>query len=285
MGRFLRPDLLEDAVRALAAGGWTVLAGGTDHFPARVIHQGDEDVLDITGIAGLRGIADERDHWRIGALTTWTDLIDAELPPVFDGLKAAAREVGGRQIQNRGTIGGNLCNASPAADGVPPLMSLEATVELASGAGLRSLPLDRFIRGNRRTDRRPDELITAIRVPKPRHEARARFFKLGARRYLVISIVMVAGVLEVDGSGSVATARIAVGACSAVARRLRALEADLAGRAVDGALAGVVTPDHLKPLAPIDDVRASAGYRQEAALVLVRRCLIELAGARRVAAA
>ena len=284
MGRFLRPHHANDALGALAAGDWIVLAGGTDHYPSRVVEQRDEDVLDITAIAALRGIADAGDHWRIGALTTWSEVIEADLPAMFDGLKAAAREVGGAQIQNRGTIGGNLCNASPAADGVPPLMSLDASVELASAAGSRYLPLDRFILANRRTDRRSNELLTAIRVPKNRHSARATFLKLGARRYLVISIAMVAGSIEID-RGTVAAARIAVGACSAVARRLPALEAVLVGRAIDGGLADLVRSDHLQPLQPIDDVRADKDYRRDAALVLVRRCLIALASEQREKAA
>lgn len=284
MGRFLRPHHVGDALAALAASDWTVLAGGTDHFPARVIEQKREDVLDITGIASLRGIADIGDCWRIGALTSWTELVEVDLPPMFDGLKAAAREVGGVQIQNRGTIGGNLCNASPAADGVPPLMSLDASVELACVAGSRRLPLDRFIVGNRRTDRRSDELLTAILVPKPRHAARSTFLKLGARRYLVISIAMAAGAIEVEG-GKIAAARIAVGACSVVAARLPALEAVLTGRAVDSDLACLVEPGHLGTLAPIDDVRADKQYRRDAALVLARRCLSALAGERRDRAA
>jgi CO/xanthine dehydrogenase FAD-binding subunit len=96
-----------------------VLAGGTDFYPARVGRAIDEDILDITAIGELRGIAEDADGWRIGATTTWSELIETRLPPLFDGLKLAAREVGGRQIQNAGTIAGNLCNASPAADGVP----------------------------------------------------------------------------------------------------------------------------------------------------------------------
>src|SRR3546814_5531922 len=104
----------------------------------------------------------------------------------------------------------NLCNASPAADGVPPLLALEAEVELASRDGLRRLALDAFILGNRKTARRPDELVTAIIVPKPSGRARSRFLKLGARKYLVISIVMVATLLDLDDDGRVAKARVAV---------------------------------------------------------------------------
>lgn len=274
-GQYLRPERLEDAVSALREGRWTLLAGGTDHYPARVTSQRPEDILDITGLAGLRGISDAGDHFRIGALTRWSDIAEGDLPPCFDGLRRAAREVGGAQIQNRATVAGNLCNASPAADGVPPLLTLDASVELASADGVRVLPLGGFIIGNRKTARRPDELVTAILVPKPAESARASFLKLGARKYLVISIAMVAGLLEVK-EGRVAAARIAVGACSAVAQRLPALEAALAGQPVTPGLAALAAQEHLAALSPIDDIRADAGYRLEAALVLVQRCLAEL---------
>ncbi len=274
-GHYLRPERLEDAVAALRDGAWTLLAGGTDHYPARVTAQRPEDILDITGLTGLRGIADAGDHFRIGALTRWSDIAEGDLPPCFDGLRRAAREVGGMQIQNRATLAGNLCNASPAADGVPPLLTLDASVELASAEGVRTLPLSEFILGNRKTARRPDELMTAILVPKPAYPARSAFLKLGARKYLVISITMVAGLLEVK-DGRVAAARIAVGACSAVAQRLPALEAALVGQTAGPGLAGLAAEEHLAGLAPIDDIRADAGYRQDAALVLVKRCLAEL---------
>ncbi|WP_430435793.1 FAD binding domain-containing protein [Oceanibaculum nanhaiense] len=274
-GQYLRPERLEDAVAALRDGAWTLLAGGTDHYPARVTVQRSEDILDITGLAGLRGISDAGDHFRIGALTRWSDIAEGDLPPCFDGLRRAAREVGGMQIQNRATLAGNLCNASPAADGVPPLLTLDASVELASAEGVRTLPLSEFILGNRKTARRSDELMTAILVPKPAYPARSAFLKLGARKYLVISITMVAGLLEVK-DGRVAAARIAVGACSAVAQRLPALEAALVGQAAGPGLAGLAAEEHLAGLAPIDDIRADAGYRQDAALVLVKRCLAEL---------
>src|SRR6185437_9538011 len=200
-------------------------------YPARVGQSVVEDVLDIGGIESLRGIARTESGWRIGATATWSEVIDADLPALFDGLKQAAREVGGRQIQNAGTVAGNLCNASPAADGVPPLLALDAEVELAGPPGTRRLPLSAFITGNRRTLLAPGELLVAIRVPKPAHDARSAFLKLGARRYLVISIAMAAATLEIE-DGRVVSARIAVGACSAVAQRLPALEGALAGTPV-----------------------------------------------------
>ena len=176
-----------------------------------------------------------REGWRLGATTTWAELIEAPLPPLFDGLKQAAREVGGRQIQNAGTVAGNLCNASPAADGVPPLLALDAEVELAGRAGTRRLPLAAFITGNRRTVLAPGELLVAIHVPKPAHDARSAFLKLGARRYLVISIAMAAATLEIE-DGRVADARASP---SAPARRWRSAcrrsKRALAGAPVDGA--------------------------------------------------
>jgi len=275
MGIYLRPSELEDALKALAAHRLTVLAGGTDFFPARVGKPLDDDVLDITALATLRGIADTGAAHRIGALTTWTDVIRADLPPHFDGLKQAAREVGGVQVQNAGTVVGNVCNASPAADGMPNLIALDAEVELASSAGRRIMPLASFVTGNRKTQRRPDEMVTALLIPKPRGPARSAFLKLGARKYLVISIVMVAAVVEIDGD-RIARARIAVGSCSSAAQRLPALEAALQGRALSSA-AKAVAAEHLAPIAPIDDVRGTANYRRDAALTLVRRALKDLA--------
>src|SRR5687767_4920448 len=146
MGAYLRPADLDAALGALAAAAatgapWVVVAGATDYYPARVGRLPREDVLDVTAIAGLRGIEPVDGGWRIGALTTWTDLAEAELPPLFGGLRAAALAIGGLQIQARATLAGNVCNASPAADGVPNLLALDAAVELSSAAGPRRVPI------------------------------------------------------------------------------------------------------------------------------------------------
>lgn len=277
MAGYLRPGRVSEALAALAAAPRAVVAGGTDFYPARVGRPLDDDILDITALDELRHVRDDGACWRIPALATWTDIAEAPLPGYFAGLKLAARDIGGVQIQNAGTVCGNLCNASPAADGTPNLLALDAEVELHSQRGVRRLPAGEFVTGNRRTARRADELLVAILVPKPRHEARATFHKLGARRYLVISIVMVGAVVELDG-GHVAAARFAVGACSAVARRLPDLERELVGRRLEPALAGLVAPRHLASLSPIDDVRGTAAYRADAALTLLRRAIVELAG-------
>lgn len=271
MGDYLRPRGLEEALQALTRP-FTVLAGGTDFYPARVGRLVTEDVLDIAGIAALRGISETDAGWRLGATTTWSELVEAPLPPLFDGLIQAAREVGGRQIQNTGTIAGNICNASPAADAVPALLALDAEVELARNGGTRRLPLASFIIGVRKTELQPGELVVALHVPRRRHEARSAFLKLGARRYLVISIAMASTLVEVE-NGKVVAARVAVGACSPVAQRLPALEQALVGAPADAQLGERVEPGHLSPLSPIDDVRGSAGYRSDVALVLLRRLL------------
>ena len=155
-------------------------------------------------------------------------------------------------------------------------------MELASWRGTRRLPIAEFVTGNRATERGADELVTGIFVPDPLGvgrggQATSVFLKLGSRAYLVISIVMVAAVVVRDAENRITSARIAVGACSPVARRLPALEAALEGQALRAGIGQLVAQQHLAPLAPIDDVRGSAGYRQRAALVLVRRAVEELA--------
>jgi CO/xanthine dehydrogenase FAD-binding subunit len=273
---FLRPTDLSAALTALKGRPWAVLAGGTDFYPARVGRPLPDAILDITALAGLRGVREEAAAYRIGALTTWSEVLAAPLPSAFDGLKRAAREIGGRQVQNAATLAGNICNASPAADGIPALLALEAEVELSAHDGMRRLPLASFVAGGRRTQRRPEELVTAILIPRWSARARSTFCKLGARRYLVISIVIVAATLEVGADGTVVRAAVAVGACSEVAQRLARLEAKLLGKPLAPALADQVRPDDIAALTPISDIRGSAEYRRDAAVTLVRRALTEL---------
>ncbi len=277
---YLKPKTLDEAISLLASPGGQILAGGTDFYPALGERLPRGRVVDITALREIRGISTESDWIRIGALTTWTDMIRAPLPRCFDALKAAAREVGSVQIQNRGTLAGNLCNASPAADGVPPLLVMDAEVELASGAGRRRMRLDQFLAGNRKTLRRTDEILAAVWVPRRMENAASAFLKLGARRYLVISISMVAAVVQEDEAGRVVAARLAVGSCSATARRLKDLEQDLVGLPATLGIGGAVKAEHLKILSPIDDVRATADYRLDASLTLVQRALEACVGGR-----
>lgn len=257
----------------LAESGGQILSGGTDFFPALGDRPAPDRVVDISGLTGIKGIAVETGYIRIGGLTTWSEIIATPLPRCFDALKSAAREIGGIQIQNRGTVAGNLCNASPAADGVPPLLALDAEIELVSEEGMRRVPLADFIIGNRKTLRRHDEILANIFVPRTIENAASAFLKLGARRYLVISIAMVAVVIKTDDAGRVAEARVAVGSCSAAAQRLTVLERALVGVPAHSGLGAIVLPEHLASLSPIDDVRATATYRNDAALTLIGRAL------------
>ena len=275
---FLQPRTLQEAVELFAAHGGTLIAGGTDVFPALVERPPPETVIDLSRVADPKGIGIDGEHFRLGGGVTWSEIIAEELPRAFDGLKAAAREIGSIQIQNRGTLAGNLCNASPAADGVPPLLALDAEVELARLGGARRLSLAEFILGNRRTALQPGELLAAVLVPRRWEDAGSAFVKLGARRYLVISIVMVAATIARSRDGSVRAARVAVGAASAVARRLLSLESRLLGASPAIRLSSLVALDDLAALSPIDDVRGSAAYRIDAAKELVGRAL-DLAGA------
>ncbi|HEV8075311.1 MAG TPA: FAD binding domain-containing protein [Candidatus Acidoferrum sp.] len=270
---YFRPNSLQDALNVLADTRATILAGGTDIFPSLGDRPLSGPVLDISGLAEIRGIQFTAERIIFGARTTWSEVLAAPLPRGFDGLKAAAREVGSVQIQNAATIAGNLCNASPAADGVAALLALDAELVLSSRSASRTLPLSEFILGNRKTARRPDELLTSIRIPRRVEDAVSTFLKLGARRYLVISIVMVAANLVVDSAGGIREALICVGSCSAAALRLSELERALIGRPARPGLRQFVRREHLALLAPIDDVRATAEYRRDAALTLVGRAL------------
>jgi CO/xanthine dehydrogenase FAD-binding subunit len=269
---YSRPHSLEEALAALSSGTSRILSGGTDFYPALGDRSVAVPVIDISAIAELSGIVAGAAELRIGGRVTWSEIAEAKLPIGCHALQQAAREVGSVQIQNVATIAGNLCNASPAADGVPPLLALNASVEIADRAGVRQVPLAHFIAGYRKTIVRPTEIVTAIIVPTAPN-LRSAFLKLGVRRYLVISIAMVAAVIETDEAGYVVGGAIAVGGCSAVAQRLPTLEQALVGARARRGLGQLALADHFEALTPIDDIRASASYRRTAARVLVQRAI------------
>lgn len=273
--RYAKPTTVAEALSLLGEDSWRILAGGTDFYPAQGTKPLRENILDINGLAELRGIAETVSHWTIGARTSWAQVASAPLPACFDALRQAAREVGSQQIQNVATVAGNLCNASPAADGVPALLILDADVELSSAQGNRHLPLGEFILGNRRTALRPGEMVTAIRIPKSAAVGRSAFHKLGARRYLVISIAM-AAVRLVIIDGMVSNAAVAVGACAATAKRLHGVENAIIGRKADQSIADAIMSASITELTPIDDVRGTAFYRQDAAREIVARAALAI---------
>ena len=267
---YFQPTSLEQAVRDAQVEKIRILAGGTDFYPGHGDSLPDFPILDVTRIEGMTGITRTKSGWRIGGATCWSDIVHTDLPAAFDGLKAAAREVGSVQIQNAGTVAGNLCNASPAADSVPPLLTLGAEVELASVNGTRRLPLDEFLLGVRKTALQSGEIMSAVYLPDVAG-GHGFFSKLGSRKYLVISIAMVAVLID-QIDGKITKARVSVGACSPVAQRLRQLETDLIGLK---SAQGVVTAKHLDTLSPIDDVRGSAGYRRDVVVPMIERAIAQ----------
>ena len=270
---YARPPTLDAAIRLLAQSPARLLAGGTDLYPATQATELSGPILDLIGIPELSGITPWHGGLRIGATTPWSTLAEATLPPALAALQSAALQVGGRQIQNAGTIGGNLCNASPAADGVPPLLILDALVELAGPAGTRQIPLAAFLTGPRKTACQKNEILTAILLSEQSLAGRSCFQKLGARAYLVISIAKVAVRIDLAPNGTIHSAALAVGACGPVATRLPELEATLIGLTPAQAASGM-TPESLSPfLSPITDIRASAAYRLDAAAELLRRAI------------
>ena len=252
------PATIEEALRLRDTGDSVIIAGGTDIYPASVDQAIHENIIDISRVDGLSAIESNDRNYRIGALITWTQMLEADLPPAFDALKLAAREVGSVQIQNVATVVGNVCNASPAADGLPPLLALNAEIEIRSIDNVRIVPLSDFVLGNRETVLKANEMVTAILIPRSVDRDCSNFIKLGARKYLVISIAMVAANISLDANARIEQVKIAVGSCAAVAKRIPALEKSLVGLTKDDFAPNRLTDEHLLTvLSPIDDIRAT----------------------------
>lgn len=264
-----RPTQLSDALRVAETRNVRVLAGGTDIYPALDGKEPLGEMLDITAIPGLSGISRTKTGWRIGATTRWSEVSRADLPAAFHALQQAARQVGSMQIQNSATVAGNICNASPAADGVPPLLVLDAEIEVTSTAGTRRIPLQAFITGVRQTALQKGEIVTALHIPETATHGGSAFQKLGARKYMVISIAMVAARVTVVG-GKIIQAAVSVGACSPVATRLAGLERAM----VSGQDWQSMVREQVETvLSPIGDIRADAAYRNTAAVELIKRTI------------
>jgi CO/xanthine dehydrogenase FAD-binding subunit len=272
---YYRPENINDAITTLSKGELTIAAGCTDLFPKTQEDCLGRNILDISAIKSLKSITIEKEFRRIGSGVTWTDLENEELPNCYEMLKECSLQVGSRQIQNLGTIGGNLCNASPAADGVPCLLSLDASVELISTNGKRILKLDDFIKGSRNTELKKNEILSAILIPQKTERGHSSFVKLGARKYLVISIAMVACKINLDGD-IISDIAISIGSCSAVARRLGELENTLIGKNVNSDLTQYIYNfDYKNHISPINDIRGTDAYRLEVAKVLVKNSIID----------
>jgi CO/xanthine dehydrogenase FAD-binding subunit len=246
----VRPRTLKQALNMMRDEALTPLAGCTDVYVNLQFGTApDVRYIDVWPLADLRGIGTDGGQLRIGALTTYTDIITSRLVQRrLPMLVAAAREIGGKQIQNRGTLGGNIANASPAGDSLPVLAAVDATVVLVNADGERRVPLMSYYTGYRTSIRRPDELIAAVEIP--RVEGRQWWRKVGTRRAQAISKVMMAAVRA-------PLVRVAVGSVAPTVVRLRHTEDALSALTPIGDAQRILADE----IAPIDDVRSTAGYR------------------------
>ena len=275
------PRTLEDALSLMARepGAWRPFAGGTDLMV--LLEAGllaHKKFFSVFHLAELRGVNAETPEWvSLGALTTYTDVRRSRvLQSEFPLLGRAAAETGGLAIQNRGTLGGNVANASPAADTPPALLAYGAEIELVSSNGSRRVPYADFHTGYKQTVMRPDELIARIHLPRPRPGATHHYRKVGTRRAQAISKVCFAALAEMDEGGRVGEVRLAFASVAPVVLRCRKTEAVLRGRRPDEAVAGEAAAELSREIVPIDDVRSTANYRRRVAVNLLRDFLSKL---------
>jgi carbon-monoxide dehydrogenase medium subunit len=251
------------------------LAGGTDLIvQITKKRQAPEHLIDLGLLGDLAGIRDDANVWTIGALTTHKAI---ERYDGFQGalvaLPEAARVVGGHQIRNRATIGGNIVNGSPAADVVVALLALDAELTLAGPDGAREIRLEDFLLGPGRTARQPDELLTSIRFAAPPPASATSFIKAGRRRAMEISVVCVAARLGLGPHGECRDVRIALGAVDATAVRARAAESTMEEREPSAEAFAEAGRLAAEACHPIGDVRASADYRRRLVQPLTARAL------------
>jgi CO/xanthine dehydrogenase FAD-binding subunit len=275
MTDLLSPRTLDEALRRLAESpGCIPVAGCTDWMVNGALERADAPVLlDLLRVDDLRGIRPEGTGVRIGATTTFAELQhDPGMRESYPILVQAASEIGGRQIQNRATIGGNIVNASPAGDSLPVLLGLGAEVELVSVNGSRRLAYSEFHTGYRQTELREGELLSAVHLPTA--PSFQRFRKVGTRRAQAISKVVVACCGE-RRDGRWSKIQIAAGSVAATPVRLGETEAAAEGMPVSASTAEAVAEIARNEVQPIDDVRSTASYRSWVLGRVIRRMLLE----------
>jgi carbon-monoxide dehydrogenase medium subunit len=272
-----QPESLADAVDLAArfGGEASFLAGGTDLIVQ--IERGRVAPRHVIGLGRVPGLAGIEVNGRITLGARVTHRASEQTPALAGSLRClveGAEVIGGHQVRNVATIGGNLVNASPAADLVPCLLALDGVVTLVGPGGEREVPIERFLLGPNRTARRPDELVTRVDLPALPPRAATAFLKAGRRRAMEISVVCVAARLDLDATlERCLEARVVLGAVAPTAVRAHAAERLLEGQPVGGEAFRRAAEAAQEACRPIDDVRASAGFRQHLVGVLVRRAL------------
>ena len=273
-------DLTETLDRmAKEPGVWKPFAGGTDLMV--LLEAGKlprKKFLNIWNLAELRGIETSADHVTLGALTTYTEVRRHEiLAREFPLLCRAATETGSVATQNRGTLGGNIANASPAADSPPALLVYDAEIEIVSASGVRWIPYQQFHSGYKQMDLQPAELIRRVRVPRNKKAWRQYFRKVGARRAQAISKVCFAAAARMD-PGGIGDVRIVLGSVAPTALRAVRTEEVLRGQRPEPAILKVAQEALAREIAPIDDIRSTLRYRRTVARNLLAEFIESLAG-------
>jgi CO/xanthine dehydrogenase FAD-binding subunit len=274
------PDLTETLDRmAKEPGVWKPFAGGTDLMvlleAGKLPHK---KFLNIWGLAELRGIETSADHGTVGALTTYTEVRrDEILAREFPLLCRAAAETGSVATQNRGTLGGNIANASPAADSPPVLLVYDAEIEIVSAGGARWIPYQRFHSGYKQMDLQPTELIRRIRLPRNKNAWKQYFRKVGTRRAQAISKVCFAAAARMD-AGKIGDVRIVLGSVAPTVLRAVRAEEVLRGQRPDAAILKSAQDALANEIVPIDDIRSTSRYRRTVARNLLAEFIESLAG-------
>lgn len=275
--RFARPRTLDEALALLAADpeGWTPVHGGTDLLVRmRMGIAAPRGLLDLTGIPGFGDIRVQDGQVVIGAGATHATLAAGERVRTHaPALARAAGLIGSPAIRNRGTLGGNLANASPAADTVPPLFVVGAEVALRGLDGVRWVPIEDFATGPGRTVRGATDLVVAVRFPARGQEVRSAFERLGTRKALAIARVSVAVAARVEADGTLREVRVALGAVAPTVIRARRAEGILEGATWGGEVARAAREAVGREARPITDLRAGEAYRREMCGVLLERAV------------
>jgi CO/xanthine dehydrogenase FAD-binding subunit len=274
---YLAPKTLDELLKDLKgkAGQVKFAAGCTNVIPdlrARAVSP--KFLVNLQVLEGMAGIVEKNAGVSVGALTTMSELAASDIIKTWaPALASAAGQMGNHLIRNRATLGGNLADASPAADSAPPLLSLEAVVHtLRADGGKREIPVDRFFEGPRQTVLGGEEILTGVAFPKPKDPSRSAYIKLGLRNASAISVVSIALLLQMEGDVC-RKARVALGSVAPTPIRAYGVEKALEGKEIDEKISETCAEVIRGEISPISDIRASAEYRRWTASVLFRRAL------------
>ena len=275
--KYASPSSVEEATGVLAgAVSAQVFAGATDVVPQiRAGRKQPEILVDLKGIKELLNVSNEATHWRVGAATPTARLTqDSDFSSEFPGLSEAAGLIGSDQIQNRSSLGGNLCNGSPAADSVPAMVVNGVRAVVAGGSGSRTVPVSEIVTGPGKTSLADDEFIVEFEIDHmPDHTGDA-YLRLIPRTEMDIAVVGVGVRLTLDDAGKVSAADIVLGAVAPTVVRVPEAEAALVGNQINDEILATVSAAASEACNPIDDKRGTIAYRKQVAGVLAKRAVL-----------